>query len=380
MEKVAEQLSCPINEILYPFHGGNRHAAMRKLDVPEERVIDFSASVNPLGQSPNVSSVLKNMGSYLAEYPDPDAIPFCEKVSEYLKVSPDQILVTNGSAELIHLLPRLLGRLKEVLILNPCFSEYERAFRLNRVPTHSLSYDVKEMFQMDSEKVLDFLRKHPEIEMLILGHPNNPTGHVWTEDSLDRIVQYCKSQKIVLVVDEAFIEFCPGTVSALKWIEDNPNLVVIRSMTKFFGLAGVRLGYGIMHPILRTRLKEYQIPWSVNVFAQALGIVALEDISHTRQTRETVEEQRQVLFSELNDLHDVRVFPSKVNFLLFQVSGGYTETAHQLYINLIKDGLLVRNCGNFVGLDKNYFRVAVRLEKENKILVSRIKTHLGKEY
>ena len=375
-----EKLSSPINEILYPFHGGNRHAATRKLNVPEEHVIDFSASVNPLGQSPHANLVLRDMGSYLVEYPDPDAIPFCEKVSEYLNISSDQILATNGSAELIHLLPRLLGRLKEVLILNPCFSEYERAFRLSRVPTHSLNYDAEEMFQMDSEKVLGYLRKRPEIEMLILGHPNNPTGHVWAEDCLDRIVQYCKSQRIMLVVDEAFIEFCPETVSALNWMEDNQYLVVVRSMTKFYGLAGIRLGYGVMHPMLRARLKKYQIPWSVNAFAQALGIVVLEDIIHTQQTREFVREQRRFLFSELNDQQNVVIFPSQANFLLFKISGDSTETAHHFYKNLIKDGLLIRNCGNFVGLDKNYFRVAIRLEEENKTLISRIKTHLGKEY
>jgi threonine-phosphate decarboxylase len=297
-----------------------------------------------------------------------------------LKIPLDQILATNGSTELIHLLPKLLGRHKEALILDPCFSEYERAFRLNQICTHSLNYDVEEMFQMDSGKVISRLRKRPEIEMLVLGHPNNPTGHVWDGDSLGRLVQYCESQEIILVVDETFIEFCDETVSVLKWVQDNPHLLVIRSMTKFFGLAGVRLGYGVMHPNLRARLKKYQIPWSVNTIAQEMGITALEDLDHAQRTRKMVREQRQFLFSKLEDLNGIRVFPSQANFLLFQLTGGHTETAHQLYMNLMKGGLLIRNCGNFGGLDKSYFRVAVRIEKENKILVSRINAQLGREY
>ena len=380
MSKISEELSCPINNILYPFHGGNRHAAVRELSVSDGHVIDFSSSVNPLGPSPDALQVLRNMGSRLAEYPDPDSIPFCEKVSGYLKVPLNQILATNESTELIYLLPRLLGRRKEVLILDPCFSEYERAFRLNQVCTHSLNYDVEEIFQMDSGKVISHLRKHPEIEMLVLGHPNNPTGHVWDEDSLDRLVQYCGYQKIVLVVDETFIEFCDETVSTLKWVQDNPHLVVIRSMAKFFGLAGVRLGYGVMHPNSRARLKKYQIPWSVNVIAQEMGITVLEDLDHAQRTRKIVREQRQFLFSKLDDLKNIQVFPSQANFLLFQLTGGHTEAAHQLYMNLMKKGLLIRNCGNFNGLDKSYFRIAVRMERENQILVSRINAHLDREY
>ncbi len=367
-----------MSRVLYPFHGGNRHAAARELGMPDDHVIDFSASVNPLGPPSSVHSTLRNMGSSLAEYPDPDSTPFCEAVSEYLKVSLDQILVTNGSAELIHLLPRLLERRKEALILNPCFSEYEHVFQLNRVPVHSLNYEMGEMFHMDSKKVVNYLRNHPEIEMLILGHPNNPTGHVWSEDALDTLVQYCKTQRIIMVVDEAFIEFCDETMSVLKWMQNNRHLVVIRSMTKFFGLAGVRLGYGVMHPTLKARLKKYQIPWSVNVLAQILGTRVLEDVNHAQQTRIFVRQQRQRFFMQLNGIEGIHVFPSHANFLLFQLSDGCAEKVHDLYINLMKEGLLVRNCGNFNGLDKSYFRVAVRAKKENTCLASRIEVQLQK--
>ena len=379
MNRVFEKLNPPIKRILYPLHGGNRHAAARELKVSDEEVIDFSASVNPLKPSPKVRSVLEGFDSQLAEYPDLETIPFREKVSGYLNVHMGQVLVTNGSTELIHLLPRVLERRKEVLILNPCFSEYEQVFQLNRVHTYSLNYDAEKKFQMNAETVVAHLRKHPEIEMLILGHPNNPTGHVWSEDSLDTLVHYCKSQRIILVIDETFIEFCQETVSALKWIHHSQHLIVVRSMTKFFGLAGIRLGYGVMHPSLRLRLKKYQVPWSVNTMAQKMGIAVLDDTNYAQQTRNIVQEQRQFLFSELNDLRGIRTFPSNANFLLFQLASGCVETAHQLYLNLMKDGILIRNCGNFEGLDKSYFRVAVRTKKENEILVSRIKAQLGEE-
>jgi threonine-phosphate decarboxylase len=380
MDKISEELTCSNDNILYPIHGGNRQAALKGLDVPDEHVIDFSASVNPLGPSPGVLQVLGSVGPDLAEYPDPDCILLCEKISDYLNISLDQVLVTNGSTELIHLLPRLLGRRKQALILNPCFSEYERVFRLNKIHTHSLDYDAEEKFQMNPERVVSHLRKHPEIDMLVLGHPNNPTGHVWDEDSLDTLIQHCNSQKIILVIDETFIEFCDGVVSALKWSRNNQHLVVIRSMTKFFGLAGVRLGYGVMRPDLRVRLKRYQIPWSVNAIAQKMGVAALEGIKDMQSTKDIVRERRQFLSSELSGLQGVRVFPSRANFLLFQLIDSHAEAVHQFYVGLMKDGILIRNCGNFTGLDKSYFRVALRAGKENVMLISRIKAQLGKDY
>lgn len=371
-----EKLSRPINHIFYPAHGGNRHAVLKGLGVPDEHVIDFSASVNPLGPSPMALSALDDLSRLVSEYPESDSFIFSEKISGYLKIPSVWILVTNGSTELIHLLPRLLEPGKEALILNPCFSEYERALCLNRIRVHSMTYDAHRSFQMSPERVINYLHHHPSVEMLVLGHPNNPTGHLWNEKSLEAVVQHCKSHKIILAVDETFIEFCGETVSALKWMRNNQYLVVVRSMTKFFGLAGVRLGYGVMHQDLRVRLKKYQVPWSVNALAQAMGIAALADREYPLKTREMVREQRQYLFSELNTLKDVRVFPSQANFLLFQLSGGHTETAPQLYMNLMKDGLLVRNCGNFSGLDTSYFRVAVRGPRENQTLVSRMKAHL----
>ena len=379
MDKLSEKINSLKCEIFYPAHGGNRHTVLEELGVLDEHVIDFSVSVNPLGPSPNMRLVLRDMESLLSEYPDPSSMLFCEKVSEYLKISLDQILVTNGSTELIHLLPRALGCNKQALILNPCFSEYERVFRLNQIHTHSLNYDVERMFQIDSEKVISHLRDHPEIEMLVLGNPNNPTGHLWGEKSLEVLVGYCKSQKIILVVDETFIDFCHETVSALKWIRNNQYLVVVRSMTKFFGLAGVRLGYGVMHPDLRARLKKYQILWSVNAVAQKMGIVALEDNEYSIQTRKMMDEQRVRLFSGLDTIPGIRVFPSQANFLLFQLLADTSEDAYQFYLDLLRDGILIRNCGNFSGLNKSYFRVAVRTEKENQILASRIEAQLGKE-
>jgi len=379
MDRVSEGLTHKIDNILYPLHGGNRHAALRELDVPEEHIIDFSASVNPLGPSSAVLQVLRNMKARLAEYPDPDSTLLCEKIFEHLNISMSQILVTNGSTELIHLLPRLLAHRKEALILNPCFSEYERVFQLNKIRAHSLNYNAEDNFQIDSGKVVSFLRKYPEITMLVLGHPNNPTGYVWSEHSLEKLVQYCNSQKIILVIDETFIEFCDESISALKWSHDNEHVVVVRSMTKVFGLAGVRLGYGVMHPSVRARLKKYQISWSVNAIAQEMGIAVLEDTNYLQDTRRIVRGQRQFLYSELSGLSNIRVFPSKANFLLFRFIENPDETAHHIYMDLVKDGILIRNCGNFSGLDKSYFRVAVRTKRENEILVSRIKFHLEKD-
>jgi len=374
-----EKLSYPLNKNIYPAHGGNGHTLVEGFGVPGDPVIDFSASVNSLGPSPNMRRALSGMEGLLAEYPDSDSRLFSKKVSEYLNISPEWILVTNGSTELIHLLPQLLECGKEALILNPCFSEYERAFRLNKTHVHSLEFDAESQFLMSSDDVVGCIQNQKEIGLLVLGHPNNPTGHLWDTKSLKALVDYCESQKVVLAVDETFIDFSGEQNSALQWMQGNRCLVVVRSMTKFFGLAGVRLGYGVMHPDLKDKLKEYQVPWSVNAIAQKMGIVALEDDKYSTLIRKTVDEQRLRLFSGLNALSGIRVFPSQSNFFLFQLSDPCFEKAHQLYINLMKGGVLIRNCGNFSGLDNSYFRVAVRTERENQILITRLKAHLDKE-
>jgi threonine-phosphate decarboxylase len=373
------KLSCLINNTLYPTHGGDRNALIGELGVPDEQVLDFSASVVPFGSRPEVLSTLGDLGRLVSEYPEPNALLFSEKVSKYLKVPSEWVFVTNGSTELIHLLPRLVALGEEALVLNPCFSEYERGLELSGIHVNSLHYDPESLFQMNPESVIDYLHQHSSVRMLILGHPNNPTGHLWDDDVLKVIVQYCESQKIILVVDETFVEFCGETVSALKWVQDNRYVIVVRSMTKFFGLAGVRLGYGVMHPDIKTRLKKYQIPWSVNAIAQKMGILALADEGYLIQTRKMMDELRTFLFSELNALSGIRVFPSQTNFLLFQLLGGTVESTHQFYMSLLRAGILIRNCGNFKGLDESYFRVAVRAESENQVLISAIKTQLDKE-
>ncbi len=370
-----EKLSCPANHKFYPEHGGRKLELSRELNIPAHEILDFSASVNPLGPSSKISDALKEMDSLLAEYPDPGSLPFREKLSELLCIPPEWILVTNGSTELIHLLPRLVSPDKESLILTPCFSEYDRAFRLNGIQVRSLGYDPGNRFRLKPEEVVGYLQRHPCVELLVLGHPNNPTGHLWDEKALAILTQYCRSQKILLVVDETFIEFCGKQDSALKWMQGNRYLIVVRSMTKFYGLAGIRLGYGVMHSDLREKLELYQVPWSVNVLAQKMGILALEDETYSVRTRKAVNEQREFLFSELNAIKALRVFPSQTNFLLFQLLSESLEEAHQFYVALLNAGFLIRNCGNFTGLDERYFRIAVRTPTENQKLVFRLKAH-----
>ena len=367
-----EKTICPAKFISYPAHGGSHHSVLENLGVSDKDVIDFSASVNPLGPSPDVSRSLGDVESLLTEYPDPGSHHFREKVSQVLNVSSEKLLVTNGSTELIHLVPRLLSPGQEALIINPCFSEYERALRLNRIPVHSLKYHFDSQVQIHADEVLTFLSGHPKVEMLILGHPNNPTGQLWNEQSLFALIHYCESQKVILVIDETFIEFCGEQDSTLKWMEGNSTLIVIRSMTKFYGLAGVRLGYGVMHPDLKAIMEPYQIPWSVNGVAQTMGVLALDDEAYAAQVRSRTCTQREYLFSALDSIPSIHVFPSQANFLLFQLLAESTEEARQFYMGLVDAGILIRNCGNFRGLDERFFRVAVRTPEDNRRLISEI--------
>ncbi|NIQ01209.1 MAG: aminotransferase class I/II-fold pyridoxal phosphate-dependent enzyme, partial [Nitrospinaceae bacterium] len=212
------------------------------------------------------------------------------------------------------------------------------------------------------------------IQMIILGRPNNPTGNACDAITLQKLTAACQFRKIFLVVDEAFIDFWDTRQSALIVTKDHPYRVIVRSMTKFYGLAGIRLGFGVMHPGIRRCLEKYQIPWSVNAVAQSAGVASLADREYFVDTRKWAREQRRYLESEMTAVSAFQVFPSKVNFLLFRLLDDAAGLPFKLFSHLIHKKILIRNCGNFRGLDERYFRVAVRNFDDNRRLMNAIRS------
>ncbi|MBI5428763.1 MAG: threonine-phosphate decarboxylase [Nitrospinae bacterium] len=356
----------------YPVHGGDRKAAATLAGLQPEDLLDFSSSVNPLPLPPCVRRLLAELEQNLREYPDPNSSRLKEELERTLNIDRDRIVVANGSTELIYLLPFLLESKSAVCLAVPCFSEYKRAFDLANFPVHEIPSGPANGFQPEIDCFMERLERIPNLGAAVVGHPNSPAGNLWKEQNLLSLLSYCEDRNVFLVVDETFMDFCGPGRSLLPKIPDSRFLVVVRSMTKFYGLAGLRLGYGVMHPRLVEAMEKRRIPWSVNLAAQKIGAAVLQDREFAEQTRAFIRKENPFLRDALGKTGFLEVFSSDVNFFLVRLRGIDLALPDRFYMNLLRDGILLRNCGNFDGLDKSYFRIAVRAREDNEKLVAKL--------
>jgi L-threonine-O-3-phosphate decarboxylase len=361
----------PLPKEKFVEHGGQAHL-IEKQFFAVNRWVDFSASINPLGPSRDIEQVLERSRVSISRYPDPQSSELKQALSSFSGADADRIVVTNGATELIYLLPHLMNRGEEVLALVPVFSEYLKAFRLFDVPVQTLSYDIDAGFQPPMSSLIDSLNGNPKIGTVLLGHPNSPTGRLWSNEELSVIANYCEEKGKLLIVDETFIDFCPEGSSVGDRFGNLSNVISIRSMTKFFALPGVRLGFGVMAQKWVEIIEKFRPPWSVNCLAQELGLVSLKDEAYIDNSRTLIREQREFLLKHLSQMPWLKTYPSEANFILFRLRAGKKALAKRFYFQLLQEGILLRNCGNFEGLNENYFRIGVRSVDENKLLLRKI--------
>ena len=343
---------------------------MENRSLDQGSVIDFSASVNPLGTSKNVIREIKKNLKNLIHYPDINTTGLIDKIAENLGVSKKSIVCGNGSTELIYLVPRTL-RFQKVLIPQPTFSDYERSCRLAYPSCAITDYMLERKNNFDVEPG-DLLNKilGTKPDAIFLCNPNNPTGRLIEKEALLEIAKQAKKQKSYLIVDESFIDFCPGSSVADK-VEKNPYLIVLKSMTKFYALAGLRLGYGIFPIHIAGKMKENREPWSVNTLAQTAGIAALNEDKYKEKTIRVINKEKKALEKRLQGL-GIDYTPSHANYYLL-----YTPKAGKITEKLAQRGIMVRDCSNFKGLDHRYIRIAVKSQKENRLLLKHMEECIG---
>lgn len=350
-------------------HGGNIYKAALESGISEEKIVDFSASINPLGVSAKVKEVILQELDPLVNYPDPDTKELRHKISRHLGLDPGNILCGNGSTELIYLIPRAL-KPKSVLITAPAFSEYERACSLN-YESRIMMYELKEKnnFRINADEFISAMTGEMNstlhCDMAFLCNPNNPTGSLLKREAVLKIAEAARESKCFLVVDEAFIDFTPEE-SVIADVRDNPYLIVLRSMTKFYALTGLRIGYGVFHKDLIERIKEFKEPWTVNNLAQKAASAALEDSVYAEKTFSLINKEKAFLEKRFRET-EIKYFPSAANYYLLKI-----ENAGDVVSSLRKKGMLVRDCSNYKGLGSSYIRVAVKSHKHNEALLEEL--------
>ncbi len=338
-------------------HGGNVAQAARELGLAPEAILDFSASINPLGIPAGVMNAIQAALPQIIHYPEPDGASLREALGRHHELSSEYFLPGSGSTELIYLLPRVL-RPRRALLVAPCFSEYERSLQQAGCAIDFLPLSPEDDFALDPSRLLH--RLETDTELVVIANPANPTGAAYPPAAIGEIAAGMREQGIVLV-DEAFVDFCPGH-SVLDRIAHAPNLYLLRSFTKFFAIPGLRAGYLAGPPRGIVRLAREREPWTLSTPALAAAQACLGESDFCRETLAAIPQWRDHLRQGLEKL-GLRVFPSAANYLLARLPAG--SQAPELTRTLRHSGILIRDCSNFPGLDRQFVRLAVRTPEEH---------------
>ena len=349
-----------------PAHGGIRPAQLRELGLNPSEVLDFSASVSPLGPPQGLWEALQEVD--LTAYPDPECLELKEALAQLHGLDIDQILVGNGSTELIHLLARSYlsrpcgGVKRSVLTFTPTYGEYAGAGHLEGANIREVVACRKAGFAWDLERAADIIAaRKPALAFLC--NPNNPTGVYLGSEDVAGLVQAAARSGTLLILDEAYVNFVEQQWDATSLLQGNAgeSVVLLRSMTKDYALTGLRLGYALASPGIVSRLARLQPDWSVNSLAQVAGLAALADTGYLPAARQAVLDARNFLVDSFWQM-GLRPLPSAANYLLVEVGDGSVWRER-----LMRCGLFVRDCASF-GLP-DCIRIGIRAMPDCRRLV-----------
>jgi threonine-phosphate decarboxylase len=341
-------------------HGGNTREVCSRLGL--ERVLDFSASINPLGQPEGLREYLSSHWEEVAAYPDRHCGAFLSAVAAQHGVPRTGLVAGNGSAELIDLLLRAYSP-RRLVLAPPDFGLYREV-----APEGLEVVEAPRLgalgYAPDLSGLADLLRPG---DLVLLSNPGNPSGQYTDPMEFGPLLAACARREAHLALDEAFVDFQPGP-TCLPLVAGDSHLSVFRSLTKFYGIPGLRLGLLAASPELVGAVRRLQVPWSVNALAQLAGRYCMADAEWATRSVRAVAKLRSQLAVGLGAIPGIRPLDSSANYLLLQLQTP-APTATRLYSDLAHRGILVRHCGSF-GLGEHFLRVAVRTTEENRRLIS----------
>ncbi|MEW6220193.1 MAG: cobyric acid synthase [Thermodesulfobacteriota bacterium] len=342
-------------------HGGHLAALARRAGCAPEAILDFSASLNPLGPPEWLRPVISRTVARLAHYPDPRGEGLLAPLAACLGLAPAQLVLGNGATELLYGLPRALP-CRRALIPVPSYGDYQRAAQLAGLEVVCLPLAEAQGFRLDLARLAETLQPG---DLVFLGQPNNPTG--LTLAATDLLALAAASPRVFFAVDESFFEFV-SPQSVLMTAAMPANLVVIRSLTKLWAIPGLRLGLAAGHQDTIALLRHQLPPWTVNTLALAVGEALVADPDYGERSRQQLPTLRAALSAGLAALPGLTVYPGEANFLLVRLERSGLAAASLAQRLLTRDParpIAIRVCANFTGLDERFFRVAVRTAEEN---------------
>lgn len=350
-------------------HGADINSAAELYGLEADKIIDFSSNINPFIVDSMDKIVAAGVGS-LQKYPDIKYRRLRKNISDYLGVDDSQVIPGNGATEIIYLLMRnLSGRLA---IINPTFSEYRKGAEIAGLSVVDFVMDWKKDFKLDLDEIY---RRKDEFDSIFICNPNNPDGSV---REIKKLLEFAEKEGKLLIVDETFIEFADSEKerSLVNMVEKSKNLFIIRAVTKFFGIPGIRLGYGISsNRELLQKMYDEKEPWTINSFADSASDFIFKEEEYIRKSKEYFSKERVCMINEINKIGGIKAFNSDANFILVRFENRNVLDVKE---NLLKRaGLLIRDASNFIGLDSSFARVAIKNHEQNTVLVDALRSVLG---
>jgi threonine-phosphate decarboxylase len=334
-------------------------------------VLDFSASLNPLGPPPQALAAFHEAAAIIARYPPPYPDDLATRLARRHRVPSDNVVVGNGSTQLIHLLARTLCPRRPFVAI-PTFSEIANALIITGAPPLALPTRRERGFAIEIEQAERALEQ--DADAIFLGRPNSPTGAMLSNVDVAEIAARCSRRGCWCVFDEAFIDFAGEEHSAIRLVADNPHVLVLRSLTKMFAIPGLRLGYLLAGRDVALRMREAIEPWSVNVVAERVGHACLDVAEEfAPKSRALIATERAHLFCALNSIEGIRANVSSANFLMLEAQERGRDLGFARY--MLSRGIALRDLRELPGCDAGMYRVAVRLREENEQLIAAARTY-----
>jgi threonine-phosphate decarboxylase len=365
----------PCKKKRFVSHGGDVWGFSRKFNISLEKVLDFSGPINFLGPAPKAVEAVQEHAKLIRFYPDPNPVDLREEVAAYVGqgVSADNVILGNGSIELIYMITEILKSPFKAVIPVPSFTEYEKA--VLRVGGEVIFVQLPFYFNLEVDKIKQAITEDTKI--IYICNPHSPSGTLYSREAILELAEFCQKKGIIVSVDENYIEFAPKGEEATvaSYVKKYENLFVIRSVTKFYGMPGIRFGYAIAAESLIEKLQTVRLPWSINGLAGVATVAAFKDAEFIQNTKTTIAHEKAELAKRIMEIGGLHAFQSETNFLLVKITAPKI-TSTELREHLGKQGLLIRDCCTFVGLDNTYFRVTVRSAADNQRLVQALKEEI----
>ena len=342
-------------------HGGNVKEISRRNNIAYDKIIDFSANINPLGMPDSVKKAIVENLSEAEKYPDITYFELKAAICEFENIYSNSLILGNGAAEVLFNIVRGINP-RNSLILAPTFSEYEEAVRA--VNGNISYYELREENQFHiQEDILNYINE--DLNLIFICNPNNPTGVITEKELLLKLLKKAEKNNVMVLIDESFLDFIKENLSMIKYISGYKNLIIIKSLTKFFALPGIRIGYGICGNIeLVKRIESICPAWNINIFAEIATKVGLKDENYIKNSINFILDEKDYLYRELKKINKLKIYEPRVNFILIQ-----TLIKIDLQKELLKRNILIRSCSNYNGLSGKFYRIAVRSHEENSILI-----------